>query len=232
MTSRERYHALDVLRGLSLLLMICHHFAVDLVGNGLLPFWLLDNIPFRVVQPIFASAFVALSGASSRFGHSNLRRGLKLCLAAAAISLVTWLMGEGMFIRFGILHFLGAMSLLYALVGPLFEKSRIPGWVWLALWLAAYHIFPLYTASRWLWPLGFINPGFASADYYPLLPWAFMYFFGAWAAVPIMEHRLPAWFYSVRGRFFEWVSKWSFWIYLLHQIPLYGLTLLLVKLRG
>ena len=232
MSSRERYHALDVLRGLSILLMIAHHFAVDLTENGLLPVWLLDNVPFKMVQPLFAAGFVAMSGASSRFGRSNIRRGLKICAAAAVISVVTYFLGPGMFIRFGILHFLGVMSLLYVLVRPLFERCRVPGWVWLGLWLACYLIFPLKTELRWLWPLGLIDGRFYSADYYPLLPWAFMYLFGAWAAVPIMEHKLPSRFYGLRCRFLEWVSKWSFWIYMLHQLPLYGLTLLLLKLQG
>ncbi|MEA5039726.1 MAG: heparan-alpha-glucosaminide N-acetyltransferase [Clostridiaceae bacterium] len=232
MSTRERYFALDILRGLSILLMMCHHFAVDLIGNGLIPAWLCDNLPFRIVQPIFASGFIAMSGASSRFGHNNIRRGLKICAAAAAISLVTWFLGDDMFIRFGILHFLGVMSLLYPLIRPWFEKCRIPGWVWFILWLISYQFFPVRTDIPWLWPLGFITRSFWSADYYPLLPWIFMYLFGAWAAVPIMEHKLPDWFYRIRCTWLEWVSRWSFWIYLLHQIPIYGLTLLLVKMKG
>lgn len=232
MIRKERYYALDILRGLSILLMIFHHFAVDLIGNGLLPAWLCDNPLFNTVQPVFASGFIAMSGASSRFGHSNFRRGLKICAAALVISIVTFFLGEGMFIRFGILHFLGVMSLLYALIGPWFDKLRIPGGVWLVLWLVCYLIFPIRAGVSWLWPLGFVTPGFRSADYYPLLPWAFMYFFGVWAAEPIAQHRLPSWFYSIRCGALEWVSRYSFWIYMLHQLPLYGLTLLLLRLRG
>lgn len=232
MNSRERYYALDILRGLSILLMICHHFAVDLIGNGLVPARLCDNPFFLTVQPIFASGFIAMSGASSRFGHDNVRRGLKICAAAAAVSLVTWFLGKDMFICFGILHFLGIMSLLFVLVRPLFEKLRIPGWVWLILWFISYQIFPLRSDISWLWPLGIYSRGFYSADYYPLLPWIFMYFFGAWMAVPVMQHKLPAWFYRIRCSWLEWVSRYSFWIYMLHQIPLYALTLLLVKLKG
>lgn len=232
MSTKERYYALDILRGLSILLMICHHFAVDLIGNGLLPVWLCDNPLFNTIQPFFASGFVAMSGASSRFGHSNIRRGLKICAAAAAISIVTYFLGSDMFIRFGILHFLGVMSLIYVLIRPWFEKCRVPGFIWLILWFICYQIFPIRANISWLWPVGIITPGFHSADYYPLLPWAFMYLFGAWAATPIMARKLPDGFYRIRSRFLEWVSKYSFWIYLLHQIPLYLLTLLLLKLHG
>lgn len=221
----RRYHALDILRGLSLLLMICHHGAFDLISFGFLPAWLCDNPVFAVVQAFFAACFVAMSGASSRFSHNNFRRAVRILLAAAVVSGVTWFLGEGLFVRFGILHFLGVAALIYGLLRPLLDRLRVPGWVWLLLWLGGMWIFPVTSALRWLWPLGVVYPGFTSGDYYPIFPWIFMYFFGVWLADEIQADRLPAWFYRVRCGFLEAVSRHSLWLYLLHQPILYGLTL-------
>lgn len=225
-----RYYALDALRGLSILLMIGHHFAFDLVAYDIAPAWLTDNIILAIFQPFFASCFVAMSGASSRFSRSNLRRGVKILICAALVSLVTYFFGEGMFIRFGILHFLGIASLLYHLLQPLLDRLRIHGVVWLALFLLARTFFPMVSQVRWLWPLGVMYPGFASADYYPILPWIFMYFFGVWLADLVKSGRMPGWFYDFRCPFLEKVGKASLWIYLLHQPVLMGITYLLLAL--
>lgn len=232
MNEHRRYYALDVLRGLSLLLMICHHAAFDLISFGYLPAWLCDNPIFAVVQAFFAACFVALSGASSRFSHNNFRRALRILLAAGAVSGATYFLGDAMFVRFGILHFLGVAALLYALLRRVLDRLHIPGLVWLLLWLASMWIFPIVRDCRWLWPLGVVSPGFSSGDYYPIFPWIFMYLFGVWLADEIRGGRLPHWFYTVRCRFLERVSLHSLWIYLLHQPLLYGLVLLLNHFLG
>ncbi len=230
--NKTRYYALDALRGLSILLMIGHHFAYNLVLYGLAPHALLDNWVLAVFQPIFASCFIALSGASSRFSRSNVRRGLKILLCAALISIVTYFLDPQLFISFGILHFLGVCSLLYALLQPLLDRVRVHGVVWLVLFFVARAFFPMVGTAPWLFPFGIMNPGFSSADYYPLLPWFFMYLFGVWLADVIRAGKLPRRFYTLRVPFLERASKWSLWIYLLHQPILTGLVYLFLFLRG
>ncbi len=222
---KQRYRALDILRGLSILLMIAHHLSIDLINFGIVPAWLLDNPIVQILQPLFASCFVALSGASSRFSKSNLSRGLKILLCAALVTLATWAGGmlfdnDGYTVRFGILHFLGCASIIYHFLRPALDKLRIPPWVWLFLYLGSSFVFPIHSDIGWLWPLGVMQAGFMSADYYPIFPWIFMYFFGLWVADTARAGRFPPAFYSARCTFLEAVSRHSLVIYLVHQ-PLF-----------
>lgn len=220
-TAKPRYYALDALRGLSILLMILHHFAIDLTMFGYVPDWLLDNPIVETLQPIFASCFIALSGASSRFSRSSLKRGLKILVCAAVVSGATALashwMNQRLTVLFGILHFLGVASILYHFLQPLIDRLKVPGPLWLLLFLIARLYFPMVGNTKWLLPFGFMYPGLYSADYYPILPWIFMYFFGVWIADLVKAGRFSDSFYSFRCRPLEAVSRHSLWIYLLHQ---------------
>ena len=234
---KPRYHALDALRGLSLLLMIIHHLAVDLTMYNMVPLWLLSNPIVGILQPLFGACFVALSGASSRFSRSTARRGLKILLAAAAVTAATagmsWFLGQEVTVFFGILHFLGVASLIYHVAQPLLDKIKIPGPLWFVLFLIASYFFPrVADVPMALGPLGLVGYGFHSADYYPLLPWIFIYFFGVWIADCVKENRFPEGFYRFRCRPLEAVSKHSLWLYLLHQPVIMGLFQLWFLITG
>ena len=81
---RPRIHTMDELRGLAVLCMIFYHafytmaflFGIPL-GRTLLYF-------FMPAEPYFAGLFILISGISCQLSHSNLIRGAKLLLVAAA----------------------------------------------------------------------------------------------------------------------------------------------------
>lgn len=227
---KPRYHALDALRGLSVLLMIVHHFAFDLDAFGLMPQWLLYSTAVSVLHIIFASVFISLSGASNAFTSRKLSRGLRIVPFALVVTVVTYFFDKTMFVRFGILHLLAAAAIIYYFAHKLVD--RVHGGVWLALFFAALLLLKDRTFDvQYLYIFGFKHHSFASMDYYPLLPWIFMYFLGCWLGARIKENRFPRAFYTYRSPFFEWVGKNSLWIYILHQPILYpvayGLSLLL-----
>jgi uncharacterized membrane protein len=85
--------------------------------------------------------------------------------------------------------------------------------------------------SHYLWIFGFTYPGFASADYFPLLPWLFVFLFGTWLGGPVRERRLPKWVYDIKPPFLPRVGRQAFLIYLLHQPLLYSITMLIALLR-
>ena len=229
---KGRYYILDAYRGLCVLLMILHHGAFDLTIYGYLPVWLTVNPVMSVLQPFFAGSFIVMSGASCRFSRSNLKKGIILALISACVSVVTYFFTPDMFISFGILHFLACASLIYHFLRRLFEKyEKYLGLLCLAVFFVLFFIFPVYIGTDGLAFLGFPTFSYASGDYYPILPWIFLFFFGAFWGGLIKEGRMPSFFYTFRCPFFEKIGKLSLIIYLAHQPLLYALVTLLSKIK-
>lgn len=237
MKEENRIWILDELRGLFILLMVLHHTAYD--GVFLLG-WPLDFLFtgwFGAVRAFFAGGFVLISGAACRLSRSNLRRGCRCLLLAAALSLVTACIVPAQQIRFGILHLLGSAMLLFALLGPLLDPIP-PAWgtalgffffflTWsvpkgrlgLGVWQTSLPAF-LYQNSLTA-ALGFPGPDYFSADYFPLFPWMFLFLAGAFLGVPLSQRRGPAQLYRQHCRFLAAAGQKSLWIYLAHQPVLY-----------
>jgi len=218
--AKEHVHMLDLVRGLMILLMAARHLLYDLVYLYSWPEWIENNIFIRIASPFGAGLFIAMSGATAMISRSNVKRGLRILLAAAAVTGVTYLFEPETVIVFGILHFLSVSSLLYALLKPLLD--RIPPQIKPAVYSAGLVLSLLLRSvltggAWWLLPLGFPPENFCTLDYFPLLPWFFVYLLGTWFGEPVFERKLPEWFYTARAPFLETCGRWSLWIYLLHQ---------------
>ena len=243
---RERIQSIDALRGLCVVLMCIHHFLYDLCAFLGAPWQLFTNPVFDVLHYTFAGCFILLSGVSSRFSRSNVRRGLKVIAVALAITLVTWagdrlarrFLGEelGLLIVFGVLHLLGFCMLFYGLTRKLWD--RLPDKLAPVLYLLMVVLLHRCTdggcgtESPWLFPFGFVREGFYSADYFPILPWLFVFLLGTWLGGKIREHRLPERFYTAKFPFFPAVGRHALLIYVLHQPVLAGLTCLIGAVLG
>ena len=68
-----------------------------------------------------------------------------------------------------------------------------------------------------LWMLGIVAPGFSSADYFPLLPWVFLFFAGYYLYE--LRQGEPC---ALRLPFVTAIGRHSLLIYLLHQPLVYG----------
>lgn len=225
--SPNRIQIIDGLRGLSILLMVAYHFGYDLViFVGVSP-RLIDNLLLNVLQNIFAGLFILMSGISCRFSKSNLKRGFQMLIFAGLISLVTWSIGYPVW--FGIIHFLGIAAILFSIISPAIDKISRP--VQSIIYIALYLCSLPFTARRydvsWLWWLGFRPEGWSSADYFPLIPWLFIYLLGILIGAYITEKRFPERFYTQRVPFFATIGRNTLLIYVLHQPVLYILTLLI-----
>ncbi len=232
--NKQRIELMDAARGLSLVLMVFYHFFYDLVVFAGAPRWIFHNVVFDPLQYFFAGLFILISGVSSNFSHSNVARGLKTLGIALVITLVTYFMN--MPIVFGILHFLGTCMLLYGLTQKGFQKLNeklpwlVPALCLVAIVLTARFANGVYTETPHLWMFGLITPEFESADYFPLLPWMFVFLLGTWAGKYVREGKLPKWFYEAKIPFFPAVGRKSLLIYVAHQPILYALTMLIVHL--
>ena len=236
-----RIDILDAIRGIAILSMVFYHALYDIYDVFGIPIRLFNAL--SVLEPPFAGAFILLAGISCRFSHSNVRRGLRVLAVAMAVTLVTLLfsiwVSPGETIVFGILHFMGTAILVYALVGR--AANRIPAAVALPLWLLlfalTYHMPETYAVGipglltaalpagirnvPFLFILGLPDPNFSSADYFPLIPWLFLFMAGTVIGVPIREHRLPEWFYTARVPVLAGAGRNTLLIYVLHQPVIY-----------
>ena len=128
-------------------------------------------------------------------------------------------------VLFGALHLLGVCMVLYGLLRERIERYNGP--VFAAVCAALFAAAALLTVNvtvpvRFLFPFGLTYPGFFSADYFPLLPWAFLFLIGTSLGklfcardIPLLRRRYPA--------ALTFPGRHSLLIYLLHQ-PVYWLT--------
>ena len=223
---QNRIQLMDALRGLAVLLMVVHHFLYDLCAFWGAPWWLFTNPVFDVLHYIFAGVFILLSGVSSNFSRSNVKRGLKALGVAVVITVVTvWM---DMDIWFGVLHLLGVCMVFYGLTRRFWE--RLPAWVMPVVTVAGTVLTGSLamgqpTDNPYLWMLGWTTEDFYSSDYFPLLPWIFVFLFGAWLGRYIKEGKFPRWFYETKVPRLAAVGRHSLVIYVLHQPVLYGLVM-------
>lgn len=224
----KRFPILDAWRSLAVALMAAYHFLYDLYLFGVITADQLFSAPLNLMQKFICCSFILLAGASARFSRSNMRHGTIVMACAVAVELGALLGGQ--VIRFGILMFLAASMVLYHFLGKYLQK--LPGPL-LAAGSGALYLLTHWWTGRssvsvpWLYPLGFTAPGFHSADYFPLLPWFFLFLigtvFGGWC----LEHRDNRILTAPLPNALTWPGRHSLIIYVLHQPVLYGVCYLI-----
>lgn len=223
---KERIRIIDAIRGFSILLMVGHHLLYDLTVLCGAPEWFFTNPIFDFLHYVFAGIFILLSGVSSLYSSSNIKRGIKTLACAGIITLASYLADSA--IWFGILHLLGTCMLFYGFTRRLWD--RIPRSIAPVIYILGTAVCsPLtrgvFTNFRHFWMFGLIYKGFLSYDYYPLLPWVFIFLLGTWMGVYIKENKFPSWFYNIRMPVLSYIGQRTLIIYMLHQPVLYGITL-------
>lgn len=222
---RRRYDTLDAWRSLAVLLMLVYHFLFDLYIFGVITHDQLFCTPLNIMQKFICCSFILLAGISTHFTRSNLRHGLMVLLAGAVVEIGAAVGGQT--IRFGVLMFLGTSMLLYHAAGKYIERLPVlPLTAVLALlfWRTSVWTARIRVTVPFLYPLGLMTREFYSVDYFPLLPWFFLFLFGAVLGGVCRKHpdhwlltpRLPA--------VLTWPGRHSLLIYVLHQPVLFGIT--------
>lgn len=223
----SRHIFLDAYRGSAVLLMIIFHFCWDLrefnyISYNLFdPFWVNFRavILFLFLTAVGWSTYISKIPPPFQTSHFKkfLVRQMKLLIAAASISLITYLAFPSQWIYFGILHFiLLASFILY----PFARYPRLNAIIGLAIGL-------IFFVTSWL---QFPNihhfllnelgaPQYTLDIVYPF-PWIACVFFG-----PIIGKFLNK--ITVRNNslvsILSWLGQHALIIYLLHQIILYSL---------
>ena len=232
MVQAKRLQALDELRGLMLVFVMLYHLGYDLTTFfGVYMPWFWDW-PVQSFRDGMVGTLMVISGMSCSLSRSNLRRGLRTLGIGMAITAATVLFAPSQSIWFGVLHCYGVCMILWAFFGG--ALSGLPGWtaVLFGLLFALTRFVPMgalllptgilplspfFYQSRFIFWLGFPHFSFTSADYYPLIPWAFLFLAGGVLGAQWKKTGFPAW--TIGGKFpvLAGIGRHTLMVYLVHQ---------------
>ncbi len=233
-SSRARVTVLDTARGLAIVSMVLFHACYDLayLAGYDLP-WFTQTIVQNAWSASISWTFLFLAGWMTSLSRSNIRRGLIYAAIALLVYIATSIAGVDTAISFGIIYCMAACTLLWACAAPML--SRVPSAAGI---VASFALFALtygiprvrYGIAGLAW-LGFPSEAFSSGDYYPLLPYCFMYLAGAFAARLFMQRakRYPAWMLRDWCHPLTVIGTKSLAIYVIHQPVLLALVLALPR---
>ena len=224
---RKRIWEIDLLRAAAIVLMTAFHTVYDL--NVFLGMDIVWHRGFWFwVGKASALIFIFISGISSGLGSKTVKRGLLVLGLGLGISAVTYFVLGDEYLRFGILHFLGACMLL----SPALRKLPAWGLALLALTVAclARTVEEMTVSTFLLLPLGFKYAGFSSADYYPLIPYLAVFTLGIIAYKLYYYQRRSLFNFQAQSSIIAFLSRNSLLIYVVHQPLILGLLLLCKRL--
>lgn len=244
----KRVAMLDSLRGGAMVLVMLYHLLYDLafIHNVSLPDFLVPGHPIvEAVHTGFLWVLFAVSGICSHYSRNLLRRGVLLYLLGFGITLATALFMPDQLIVFGVLSGFGACMVLTALAAPVLDK--IPWWLLVPAGVLLWWMFRRFhvdgtidllmsttkvsvAGARYLYPIGITGSGFTSADYFPVIPYVFMYFTGRGLYKPVEGGWLPDRLYHLRPGLLAFIGRHSLLIYVVHQPLLLGILWLVFRI--
>ncbi len=246
MEKQRRIHLIDELRGLCIILVVIYHAFYSLVMIYGYKQPAEAFAVMRKIQPVLPAMFILLSGISFQLSRSNIRRGLKLLAVAAIMMLALWLVMPSQMIWFGIIHFLAVMNIVLGLLKKYVDK--IPASVGIIscaiLFILTYNVQNGYIGiesslslelPEFMYltdltaPLGFYSPSFHSADYCPIIPWAFMFIIGT--VLGRYVRLLPEKLSKTHIKPLAFIGRHTLIIYLLHQPIIVGVLQLIETIR-
>lgn len=170
-------------------------------------------------------------------GHHPYKRGALVFGAGALVTAVTVFFMPEDVVLFGVLTLLGSAMGITALLEKALRKipPAVGAVVSVALFGLTYHAQLGYLGfgdGRVLLPrflyqnlftayLGFYPEGFFSTDYFPLVPWLFLFWVGFFLYQLIGRERMEPLRRSICPAL-GWLGRHSLVVYLLHQPVLYG----------
>ena len=240
---KTRYRMIDSLRGLAVVNMVLFHLLYDIfVIYGSNYNW-HSQLPVYIWERYICVSFIMISGASLHFSSHPYRRGIIVSLCGFAVTAVTAVAIPSQIIWFGVLNLIGAAMIITAFAKPLLQ--RIPpvlGAVASVLLYAltcdiprgyiGFFYIKLFSLPEKLYDIGFLffagfpSKSFHSSDYFPLLPWIFIFLLGFFLWEQIKSSGADKFF--VRGiPVLDFIGKYSLIIYLIHQPVLMGICQLI-----
>ncbi|MDR2525928.1 MAG: DUF1624 domain-containing protein [Oscillospiraceae bacterium] len=244
---RKRVAFIDELRGLCVVLMLVYH-CFYMLATFFEKSWAVDTVEtLAFIKPAVQAVFVILSGISIRLSRDVFRRSLQMMVSALLLSLVTLLllpqigvMQAGVW--FGVLHMLAVSAFLFHLFCKGLEK--IPPILGVPVMLALFALTSQIPAGKLgfgefsmdvpasfyetniLLPFGVHKPDLWQWDYFPLLPYFFIFLAGTFLGRWIQKGEVPDFCAKPNVVFLGVIGRKAMIIFLLHVPVFYGLAYL------
>ena len=220
--AEKRVWEIDFVRAVAIICMVIFHLLFDLVEylNIDVPYW--DSLIVYISNGVVF--FMFISAISSGFSKHPVQRGAIVFAIGMGITVVTYLLMPDVYVRFGILHFLGVSMMLFPLLKKL-NNVVLAGLAVLSLVIGI--VFQDILVDTWvLLPFGLRHSGFNSIDYYPLFPYLSATILGVIAYKKWYVPKLSVLPFNWDSKVMRWISKHSLAIYLVHQPIILGIIYL------
>jgi uncharacterized membrane protein len=239
----KRAGFLDEVRGFAIICMVVYHgaFSLEQFYKVKVPFLFEDW--FFPIWAVFAGSFIFISGIVCRYSRNNVKRGAQCFLLGMGVTFATAIAAPEVAIQFGILHFMGICMMLYGLGEKLWDCVPPLAGIGVCVLLftvtwslrdgsigigaLSFAVPDVLGNVRELYPLGLYTTRIASGDFFPLMPWGFLFAGGSYVGVYVRSGRCPDFFYSTRVPFLAAAGRYTIWIYLLHQPIIMGVLYLI-----
>ena len=224
---QKRITIFDTVRGFTMLSMAGFHACYDLayLYGWNMP-WFTQSIFQDIWRASISWVFLFIAGWMCTLSRNNLKRAAKYALAALVVWAATTLVSVDDSVNFGIIYCMAASTAIAGIARPVLNKAPA-GWgiaICLALfaltWSIPKSVYPI-PCLAWL---GFPGPRFVSGDYYPIIPFIFMYLAGFFAARLAQKAAKPApnWAYANPIPALASLGRHALPFYLLHQPIILG----------
>lgn len=243
-SSNNRLAVLDLIRGTALISMIAYHTIWDLVSlfSVSIP-WFKTDIS-SIWQLSICCTFIMLSGFCCSLGCHRLKRGLVVFMSGWIITVATAFFMPDELILFGVLTLIGSCMLIMIALDRLFKRcSPVAGLIicmilFIIIWninlgnigIGSY-IYKLphsWYRNTFTAFLGFPAPSFSSSDYFPLLPWIFLFMSGYFLFGIFKKYGLLRFLHPSLFEPLQFIGRHSLIIYMIHQPVIYLILNLLL----
>ncbi|MDR0570325.1 MAG: DUF1624 domain-containing protein [Clostridiales Family XIII bacterium] len=242
----RRIAAVDELRALAIISMVGYHFCYDIVMIfGVDWPWFFGD-KARLWQQITSITFIVISGICTRCSARPFVRAIKVGACALLVTGATYFIYPDELVTFGILHFLAASMLVWALFRRALQWiNPLGGFIISALLaFATWNInagtvgfgsvtmrLPGFLYQHyWLSVLGFLSPDYVSADYFPFIPYFFVFMAGSYLGVAV--RKLPPSFAREHVGTLAFLGRHSLLVYMAHQLVIFGALSLVFRLAA
>jgi uncharacterized membrane protein len=217
MMKNKRIFEIDFFKVIALIFMIVFHTIYDLNEFVNIDLDYTSGL-WHYIGKISVLLFIFLAGINSGFSHKPIKRGIMVFSCGMIVTFTTFIFMNDLYVRFGILHFLGVCMILFPLL------KRINNVI---LFLIAILIIVLSNIGILdeIALIVFLKNTFGdmSIDYYPLFPYLSIFISGILTYKLIYYKRKSILKLNIQSKLLYILSKYSLLIYLTHQLIILGI---------